>query len=405
MVDIRDKNNPFLASSLDTPGNADGIFLSGSSVFVADHYEGLRIIDVTDPFDPLETGAFNTPGTAQNVFVYGDHAYVGDDSGGLQIIDVSDLSAPFRASSFSTAGAADSVFVSADVAFVTLLHSGIEAVDVSVPDHPVSIGEYDTPGVAMDVFKYGGNIFVADGDGGVIVLRMGEESPSPAVSIDMDIETADYEQGISRFHIESTANHRVGSEILVGIVAQGVTNLDTYQVEVLFDPQSLEFVNGFEGNPMGGVVNLLKKNGGETLGFQAVETAPGAINITSALAGDDPQEAPEGTGIVALLQFRVLNSARLELGNVVFIDTNGSIESIGDLRGGSITTSCPWDFSGDGIENFIDLGLLADHWLVVDSDEDWNPLYNLYFEDGADFQIVNYLDLNIFADHWLEECD
>ncbi len=58
----------------------------------------------------------------------------------------------------------------------------------------------------------------------------------------------------------------------------------------------------------------------------------------------------------------------------------------------------PWDFNNDQITDFIDLGLLANHWLIGCGDAGWNLKYDLN-EDC----IINYLDLGIFGDHWLEE--
>ncbi|NJN17701.1 MAG: hypothetical protein HC822_16210 [Oscillochloris sp.] len=39
------------------------------------------------------------------------------------------------------------------------------------PDQPHLIGAYDTPGTALDVLVSGAYLYVADNDGGLIVLR------------------------------------------------------------------------------------------------------------------------------------------------------------------------------------------------------------------------------------------
>jgi len=63
------------------------------------------------------------------------------------------------------------------------------------------------------------------------------------------------------------------------------------------------------------------------------------------------------------------------------------------------------DFNCDGIVNYSDLGLLADHWLFTEDDPAWDASYNLSIvpEPSSGKEIINYLDLGIFADHWLEE--
>ena len=63
-----------------------------------------------------------------------------------------------------------------------------------------------------------------------------------------------------------------------------------------------------------------------------------------------------------------------------------------------------WDFNNDGITNYLDLGLFADHWLLDEDAPDWDSQYNLNEtpDPATGNQIINFLDLGIFADHWLE---
>lgn len=48
---------------------------------------------------------------------------------------------------------------------------GLLVIDVANPAAPVGVGFYDTPGSARGVFEAGGIVFVADGDGGLYLLR------------------------------------------------------------------------------------------------------------------------------------------------------------------------------------------------------------------------------------------
>ena len=137
-------------------------------------------------------------------------------------------------------------------------------------------------------------------------------------AIDLDYQTAE---------VESLKTFETGDQLWVTVVAQDVENLDTYQVEVAFDDSQLSFVAGYEENAIGGIDNLLKSEGGSTVGFQAVEYEPGAINIANALAGQDPAQAPEGDGVIALLKFNVVNAVsdtEITLSNVHYIDTEGA---------------------------------------------------------------------------------
>jgi uncharacterized repeat protein (TIGR01451 family) len=227
-----------------------------------------------------------------------------------------------------------------------------------------------------------------------------------ALSLDMDPSTRTYDDTVSSTDVEQTIFVPQNDEAWIAVVAQGVTNLNTYQVEVSFDTERVEFIEGVEDNPFEGIENLLKKNGGETVGFQAVENVAGTVNIANALAYTDCDQAPEGTGILALLKFRVVDTDPdnyLTLGNVFFIDCNGIQEEVTNLTNGSFNSCPPWDFTCDGIVNYLDLAIFADHWLLTDRDAQWDAMCNLSPVADAGDQIINYLDLAIFADHWLEE--
>jgi len=228
------------------------------------------------------------------------------------------------------------------------------------------------------------------------------------ISIDMDISTLAYDNKfVSNTQIEASISASLEGEKWVGVVGQNVTNLDTCQIEIHFDPERLEFITGVEGNPAGGINNLLNLNGGTTIGFQAIEYHSGLINIANSIVGEDSDIAPEGSGILALLKFKALDDKplnKLTIKNAYFLNTARVNEKITQLSGGCFNCYPQWDFSGDGITNYLDLGEFADHWLFTDDQAGWEPKYNLSPETkaGTDLQIIDYMDLSILADHWLE---
>ncbi len=153
---------------------------------------------------------------------------------------------------------------------------------------------------------------------------------SAGCALDLNYETDDYDTEITSQDIETTIEAK-DEEIWVGVIAQNVSNLDTYQVEVSFDPDRISFLEGYEDNTFAGIRNLLKTNGGTTVGFQAVENTPGNVNIANSLTGSDEDQAPEGSGIIALLKFKVLafgSDIQLTLSNVKYMDSEGSNEPL-----------------------------------------------------------------------------
>jgi len=62
--------------------------------YVAAWGDGLRIIDVSDPKVLRLLASVDTPGQARGIWMAGGRAYIADGEYGLQIIDVSHPDAP-----------------------------------------------------------------------------------------------------------------------------------------------------------------------------------------------------------------------------------------------------------------------------------------------------------------------
>lgn len=109
---------------------ASGVFAQGGYAYVADWYDGLRVLDVSDPANPHEVGYRDTKGYAMGVFVNGEYAYVADATS-VQVIDVTD------------------------------------------PKHPEIGGYYDTQGNSMVQVQYSedGYIYVAGDSYGLYILK------------------------------------------------------------------------------------------------------------------------------------------------------------------------------------------------------------------------------------------
>jgi len=176
-------------------------------------------------------------------------------------------------------------------------------------------------------------------------------------AVDMDISTRDYDSIISDKDIENNIEAGVGDEIWVGIIAQNVTNLDTYTVEVSFDPNRLQYIQGAEENLFGGIKNILKENNGNTIGFQLGLkdlNLKDNVVIANALAHSDKEEAPEGTGFMALLQFKLLDNKPnnfIRLQEVIYVDSDTIVDSISKISKGIINGR---DNSPPAISNISD---------------------------------------------------
>ncbi|QTA86945.1 cohesin domain-containing protein [Desulfonema magnum] len=82
------------------------------------------------------------------------------------------------------------------------------------------------------------------------------QNASAGCALDMNIETRDYDAGISSKDIESAIMAEPGDEIRVAVVVQNVSNLTSYQAVVNFDPARLSFIEGYDDDPSVGINNF-----------------------------------------------------------------------------------------------------------------------------------------------------
>jgi DNA-binding beta-propeller fold protein YncE len=237
----------------------------------------------------------------------------------------------------------------------------------------------------------------------------------PGFALDMNIQTRDYADTLSHQSVESvTTINTINNQLIVGLVALGVKDLDTYSANIHYDPKKIKFIGATEVLNTGHetIDSFLSQNNGKTIGFS--ESASGTdITLSSSLTGSNYREAPDGSGILAFITFELLDNTMatlLEITQANIIDSQGENKTVLNLRDGKVSTSAipceqqAWDFNQDGIVNYEDLNLFGDCWMKTETDDLWNPDYNLNQtpDIALNKQIINFKDLISFMVHWLE---
>jgi hypothetical protein len=98
-----------------------------------------------------------------------------------------------------------------------------------------------------------------------------------------------------------------GVDILlrIDVYIINASNLDNYEINITYNPNQLFFISGEEDNPVTSEDNVLKKNGGSTIGFTC-KANNGIINCANTLVGNQGGSTPDGEGLLVSLQFRTL---------------------------------------------------------------------------------------------------
>ena len=154
-----DSLNVRLVGTIDTPGSAMKLALSGQYLYVADSDSGLLVISIADPRHPVEVGHCAMPSSVNDVVVNGSYAYVADGDSGLGVISIADPSHPVEVGHCYSPGGAW-VAVSGDYAYLAGI--GLRVISITDPTHPVEVA-YPDSGETHDVDAGGSYVYVAAG--------------------------------------------------------------------------------------------------------------------------------------------------------------------------------------------------------------------------------------------------
>lgn len=286
---------PELVGSIDTPGLALGIAVSGNLAFVADHGHGLRIFDIENPADPQSIGAaYTASSAARGVEALGDYVLVADESAGLLIFDVADPAEPILLGSVDTPGNAYALSASGSLVFVADYIGGVVVAEISNPTAPQLVGSVAVPGFTYDVEVSGSLLLIASSGG----LRVADISSPTEPDVIGEIATTGDAYSVST----------VGT---VACVAVGSAGLDIVDIANPASPQVLGNIDSPQHAHAVAVSNNFAYVADELPGLWVVDIAnpwqPQYVGRTAtpsaarsiALHGDNVFVATEATGFQA----------------------------------------------------------------------------------------------------------
>jgi len=166
IIDISDKSNPAIISSIDVPSNSWGIYVEDKSVYLSSNRSGdegeynesiLQVIDITNESNPESAGSVRLPGGAWEIDMAGDFVYVSDLTGGIYTIDVSDDDNPFISGRLNTSGTSYDITVRGNYGYIADGFEGLTIAGLSKEDDtsiPFLTGENENmaPRAIIDIF-------------------------------------------------------------------------------------------------------------------------------------------------------------------------------------------------------------------------------------------------------------
>jgi len=151
ILDISQPSAPTLVSNFDTE-RAVGVAVDGIFVYVADSYDGLRILSIFNPANPVEIIHNTGIDIVNDVFIYGQYLLVGAAEEGVWVYDISNPAAPEFIETFETPGhvlavkAAEGRIYVSDMYSMTILEFAASSIDENRQNMPRSyLASYGYP--------------------------------------------------------------------------------------------------------------------------------------------------------------------------------------------------------------------------------------------------------------------
>jgi hypothetical protein len=187
IIDLANPEEPAVVGRLGDLDDARDVRVSGPNVFVADGYIGIRTFRAVVRLDMELVGPSAERGNTQDVAVQGQFAFLANEGRGVRMVDISDPASPVEAAFYDTPGESIAVQVSGDFLFVAERRDGLRVLSFSQVNGVQEIAErtvVDTDGEVNDLAVTDRFAYVADGSAGLRVFSIID----PASPIETGVE-------------------------------------------------------------------------------------------------------------------------------------------------------------------------------------------------------------------------
>jgi hypothetical protein len=181
-LNVSDPANPTYVSRFDSP-YIKAISVTGNYAYLADYYDGLKVVDISDPSFPNQVGSLGVY-NASDVWVEGIYALVSEENRSLEIIRVNDPANPTLAGEYRSSSVHD-VCARGNYAFFTN-HYELRILDVSNPAVPVEIGDIPLSTFPNDIHASGDYVYLATNYNGVQVFDVSNPSDAHMAGVRID---------------------------------------------------------------------------------------------------------------------------------------------------------------------------------------------------------------------------
>ena len=169
IVNVRNKVNPELVGLYEGSDHAQSVFVSGEFCYITDRRHGMIILDVRDKLRPIQVGSFDGC-IVRDIHVQGEFAFVLAYDDGLHILDISDKTNPIEVGRYITDGSMyGGIYVEGNYAYIAEYGHGLRIIDIRIKENPVEVGSYPNR-YAYEIFVHEDYAYLAAMRDGLIIL-------------------------------------------------------------------------------------------------------------------------------------------------------------------------------------------------------------------------------------------
>jgi len=171
IVDVRDPTLPSLAGNYTVRPNIRALAMKGTLLYKLDETDGLEILSLSNPENPVSINGLIIVGSKKDIYISGSVAAI-LLSDRMVTADLANPLNPVLKGTISLTPSTESVHLISGFAFVANGMAGIKAISIGDLSSPYIVAGYDTSGYAKSCVVSGEDVYVGDGDTGVVVLSI-----------------------------------------------------------------------------------------------------------------------------------------------------------------------------------------------------------------------------------------
>jgi hypothetical protein len=393
IIDITSNSKPSIEGSISIKGSPANIWIEGDRAYLNTNYYDYEendytgeskfiIIDISDKSNPAIVSSIDVPSNSWGIYIYDDNAYLSSHRSSdeeeyydsmLQVIDISNDIKPELSGSVKLPGGAWEIDMAGDFVYISDLTGGIYTIDISDSNNPFIAGRLNTSGTSYDITTKGNYGYIADGFEGITIAGLSKEDDASSTFLTGENENMSPRAIIDIFGDQAGDYYIAGTPVVFsGLNAfdpegSSVTYLWTIEDDIIKDLTSIDYI--FE-QPGDYEISLKVDDGYST------DTA--TINI---LVAD----------INHPLENMVTQSFSVE---IEYILTNNSMESLNDIE---CFMRIPFSYSPYQEINGIETSIPVREEIF---DNHWNKLFKFEIEDdllpGEKLSIKSIIDITMF---------